>query len=612
MEAEMAINILFSSFSMLLILVLAKVGGGHALCGVSRCSDYGPAIRFPFKIKDQQPDNQCGYPGFELSCNDNNQTVLELPFSLKVLVKKIDYTSQLIHIYHDYNDPKSCLANLSLPVSPFHFKDYFYPYDFALFNCSAPDRDRGYLVPCLDVPGYHVYAVDSSVEIDYYSLTSCSKIAANISSVPYDFFSQNFRTQLNWSTPNCGKCESQGKICSFKNYTGGYEIQCSEESQGVSSTAMLLIRGSILGPFFLVVVASLLYRFHTMNKMEKENQVKIEKFLEDYRALKPTRYSYADIKKITNQFEEKLGQGGYGTVFKGKLSNEILVAVKVLDNSTGKGEDFINEVGTIGRIHHVNVVRLVGFCADGFKRALVYEFLPNDSLQKFLFTEKQKKHSLSWVKLQNIALGVAKGIEYLHQGCDQRILHFDIKPHNILLDHNFNPKVSDFGLAKLCSKEKSAVSMTAARGTVGYIAPEVFSRNFGNVSYKSDVYSFGMLLLDMVGVRKKGDVTVEDSSQTYFPEWIYNRLREGEELGMHIEEEEDAKIAKKLTIVGLWCIQWYPVDRPAMNIVVQMLEGEGDGLTMPPSPFASTAQMNRTTMPARAFEIELEVISEVE
>ncbi|XP_059669378.1 rust resistance kinase Lr10-like [Cornus florida] len=169
---------------------------------------------------------------------------------------------------------------------------------------------------------------------------------------------------------------------------------------------------------------------------------------------------------ITNQFEEKLGQGGYGTVFKGKLSNEILVAVKLLDNSTGKGEDFINEVGTIGRIHHVNVVRLVGFCADGFKRVFVYEFLPNDSLQKFLFTENHKKHSFGLEKLQDIALEIAKGIEYLHQGCNQRILHFDIKPHNILLDHNFNPKVSDFGLAKLCSKEQSTVSMTAARGTI--------------------------------------------------------------------------------------------------------------------------------------------------
>ena len=161
-----------------------------------------------------------------------------------------------------------------------------------------------------------------------------------------------------------------------------------------------------------------LYRVYRYDKTEKENQARIERFLEDYRALKPTRYSYNDVKRITNQFTEKLGQGAYGTVFKGKLSNEIHVAVKILNSSTGNGEEFINEVGTMGRIHHVNVVRLVGFCADGFKRALVYEFLPNDSLEKFI-SLVDSNHFLGWKKLEGIALGIAKGIEYLHQGCDQ-------------------------------------------------------------------------------------------------------------------------------------------------------------------------------------------------
>ncbi|KAL6130273.1 hypothetical protein ACLB2K_068654 [Fragaria x ananassa] len=260
--------------------------------------------------------------------------------------------------------------------------------------------------------------------------------------------------------------------------------------------------------------------------MEKQNQLKIETFLEDYKALKPSRYSYADIKRITNQFEDKLGEGAYGTVFKGKLSSELFVAVKVLKNTNyGDGEEFLNEVGTMGHIHHVNVVRLVGFCADGFRRALVYEFLPNGSLQDFISSADNKNSFLGWDKLKDIALGIAKGIEYLHQGCDQRILHFDIKPHNVLLDQNFTPKVSDFGMSKLCAKDQSIVSMTAARGTLGYIAPEVFSRNFGNVSYKSDVYSFGMVLLEIVGGRKNiGDETMDQASEVYYPEWIYNLL----------------------------------------------------------------------------------------
>ncbi|XP_073282709.1 rust resistance kinase Lr10-like, partial [Primulina huaijiensis] len=277
----------------------------------------------------------------------------------------------------------------------------------------------------------------------------------------------------------------------------------------------------------------------------------------------------------------------------------------------GNGEEFINEVATIGKIHHVNVVRLVGFCADGFKRALIYEFLPNESLERFIFQEGRKKNSLDPTRLHDIALGIAKGIEYLHEGCEKQILHFDIKPHNILLDHNFHPKICDFGLAKLCSKEQSAVSMTAARGTMGYIAPEMLSRTFGKVSYKSDVYSFGMLLLEMVGGRKNVDNSV-NNSQVYFPQWIYNHLNQGDEILMHIEEEGDeTKIARKLTIVGIWCIQWYPADRPSMKAVVQMLERDGDNLTVPPNPFPVTNDTNSATrVSGRRYQPELEIISE--
>ncbi|KAL2528468.1 Protein kinase superfamily protein [Forsythia ovata] len=316
-------------------------------------------------------------------------------------------------------------------------------------------------------------------------------------------------------------------------------------------------------------------------------------------ALRPTRYSYADIKKITDNFKKELGQGGYGIVYKGKLSNQILVAVKVLKINKGNGEEFINEVSTIGRIHHVNVVRLVGYCADGCRRALVYEFLPNDSLEKFISSGNQKS-TLGWEKLQQIAIGVAKGIEYLHQGCNQRILHFDIKPHNILLDHSFNPKVSDFGLAKLCSKDQSVISMTVARGTIGYIAPEVFSRNYGNVSYKADVYSFGMLLIDIVGGKKNYRAAEQDDSEVYFPEWMYNQLEKGKEIEIETEKDEDTKIVKKITIVGLWCIQWYPAERPSMKTVIQMLEGENMPV-MPPNPFAS---MNATDTNSTSHEIQ--------
>ncbi|CAL9224753.1 unnamed protein product [Arabidopsis halleri] len=187
-----------------------------------------------------------------------------------------------------------------------------------------------------------------------------------------------------------------------------------------------------------------------------------------------------------------------------------------------------------------------------------------------------------------IALGVARGLEYLHHGCRTRIVHFDIKPQNVLLDENFLPKVSDFGLAKLCERKESILSLLDTRGTIGYIAPEVFSRVYGRVSHKSDVYSYGMLVLEMIGARNKtsSEDTSSNTSSMYFPEWIYKDLEKGEGeriIDNGIDNEED-EVAKKMTLVGLWCIQSSPSDRPAMNRVVEMMEGNLDALEVPPRP----------------------------
>ncbi|CAL5342898.1 unnamed protein product [Camellia sinensis] len=533
-----------------------------------------------------------------------------------VFVQQINYIDQSLYI----SDPSSCfpeqlLLNLnhSLSASPFKFSPHHYPGNFSFFSCPSSTMQT-YPFEWYDIEyayyrhppfpitnnchnssqGHVVYAVPDDFLIQQF-LLSCRKLytVTSIDSPLYgspDLDTNELR--LSWSKAICGRCEEIGKYCRLRRRNKSNsssrkhdEFECFDNDihnpppiiTGVIPPCLIL----------LLVVTVTIYFVHRSNKLKKEDQVKIEIFLEDY-----IRYTYAEIKKITNNFKEKLGQGGYGTVYKGKLSNDIHIATKILNDVKGNGDDFINEVGTLGRIHHINVVCLVRYCANGFKRAL-------------------EKCSLGWEKLQGIALGIAKGIEYLHQWCDQRILHFDIKSDNILLDHKFNPKISDFGLAKLCSKEQSAISMTAARGTIGYIAPEVFSGNFGNVSYKSDVYSFGMLLLEMVGGRKNTHVTTQNTSEVYFPEWIYNRLKHEEEQGVMIEEDEDAKIVKKITIVGLWCIQWYPGDRPSMKVVVQMLEGDdGDTLTMPPNPFTTTNPM--TARDQNSFDNKLEVISESE
>ncbi|KAM0891075.1 hypothetical protein ACQ4PT_026625 [Festuca glaucescens] len=311
----------------------------------------------------------------------------------------------------------------------------------------------------------------------------------------------------------------------------------------------------------------------------------VEKFLRIQQMIGPTRYSYTDIVAVTSHFRDKSGQGGYGSVYKGVLlPGSTHVAVKMLEgNSSCNGEDFISEVYTIGRIHHVNVVRLVGFCSEEMRRALVYEYMPRGSLDKCIFSAEK---SFSWDKLNEIALGIDRGINYLHQGCDMQILHFDIKPHNILLDSNFVPKVADFGLAKLYPRGDNFVPLSAMRGTVGYIAPEMISRSFGVVSSKSDVYSFGMLLLEMAGGRRNADPNVVTSSQGYYPSWVYDQLTlqgEAGEISPVIADMHE--LEKKLCVVGLWCIQMRSRDRPTMSDVMEMLEAGADVLQMPSRPF---------------------------
>ena len=347
----------------------------------------------------------------------------------------------------------------------------------------------------------------------------------------------------------------------------------------------------IIGRTALGILCLLVYLIYKFQRRHLSLDDDIEEFLHSHNNLQLIKYSYSEVKKMTHNFKNKLGQGGFGSVYKGRLRSGHIVAVKMLVMSKANGQDFVNEVATIGRIHHVNVVRLIGFCIQGSKWALVYDFMPNGSLDKFVFLDRGNNIPLSWERLYKIALGVASGIEYLHQGCDMKILHFDIKPHNILLNEDFTPKVSDFGLAKLHSTDESIVSLTAARGTLGYIAPELFYKNIGGVSYKADVYSFGMLLLEMAGKRKNVNAFAEHSSQIYFPSWIYDRYDRGEDMEMGDATEDEKKFVRKMVIVALWCIQMKPIDRPSMSKALEMLEGDVELLQMPPKPTLYSMEM---------------------
>ncbi|KAM3381896.1 G-type lectin S-receptor-like serine/threonine-protein kinase isoform X1 [Capsicum galapagoense] len=298
----------------------------------------------------------------------------------------------------------------------------------------------------------------------------------------------------------------------------------------------------------------------------------------------PISFSYRDLQHRTNNFSQLLGTGGFGSVYKGSLVDGTLIAVKKLDKVLPHGErEFITEVNTIGSMHHMNLVRLCGYCSEGTRRLLVYEFMKNGSLDKWIFhSYSNRDRLLIWPTRFRIAIGTAQGIAYFHEQCRNRIIHCDIKPENILLDEDFCPKVSDFGLAKLMGREHSHV-VTMVRGTRGYLAPEWVSNR--PITVKADVYSYGMLLLEIIGGRRNLDMTC-DAEDFFYPGWAYKEMTEGtpekvvdRRLEGAIEKEE----LIRALMVAFWCIQDEVSTRPTMGEVVKMLEGSVD-IEMPPMP----------------------------
>ncbi|CAL2240007.1 unnamed protein product [Prunus armeniaca] len=589
-------------------------------CAPSSCGNIHN-ISYPFRL-NSDPE-YCGDSRYTLHC-DNNVTVLHL-HSGKYLVLAINYYYTYIRVVDPGLEKKNCSSIPRYPLanSNFSLGDLYYPssQSVTFFRCANPVNSSLNVViaQCtnnLSRTGYvniHdtttsdledgcsiEWTTMASESLDDQNYQNISHRYINIHNALTDGFLLYYRSSgvafvecgpHQW-IPRGSKCKPGSFVLDLLKLIYDYEAQffgSGDPWRGITLLITIIFVLHLMVKFILApfVIAFFLY---TWRKRHSSMYSTIENFLHDDNNFPPIRYSYLDIKKMSNEFKNKLGEGGFGMVFKGKLRSGHFGAIKMLSKSKANGEDFISEVATIGRIHHVNVVQLVGYCVEGSKRALVYEFMQNGSLDKYIYS-KQGNNLLSYKKMYDISLGVARGIEYLHQGCDMQILHFDIKPHNILLDENFVPKISDFGLAKLYPTVNSIVSLTAARGTMGYMAPELFYKNIGGVSYKADVYSFGMLLMEMGSRRKNLNARAEHSSQIYFPSWVYDQYKEGKELEMEDITEEEKKIIKKMVITALWCIQMKPSDRPAMNEVIKMLEGDVESLQMPPKPFLCPQEM---------------------
>ena len=289
-----------------------------------------------------------------------------------------------------------------------------------------------------------------------------------------------------------------------------------------------------------------------------------------------------------------MGRGSFGIVYKGVLVSSYTkyVAVKKLDKMVREGErEFKTEVTVIGQTHHNNLVRLLGYCDEGEHQLLVYEFMYNGSLSSFLFGVIRP----SWQQRMQIALGIARGLIYLHEECSTQIIHCDIKPQNILLDDLFIAKISDFGLAKLLMNHQT-LTQTGIKGTKGYVAPEWFRNTL--VTVKVDVYSFGVMLLEIICCRRCVDVEMERAA--ILTEWAYECYSRGKVERLMENDEEalsDMVWVKKLVMVAIWCVQDVPLLRPSIREVTHMLEGILE-ISAPPSPFlySSTSEARKSSM----------------
>ncbi|GMP95695.1 hypothetical protein CsSME_00044639 [Camellia sinensis var. sinensis] len=286
-------------------------------------------------------------------------------------------------------------------------------------------------------------------------------------------------------------------------------------------------------------------------------------------------FTFEELKEATEGFKDELGRGSFGIVYKGvlKFGSKKQVAVKKLDKSTQEGErEFKADVSAIGKTHHKNLVQLLGYCQEGPHRLLVYEFMSNGSLANFLFSLPRP----DWYQRTQMALGIARGLVYLHEDCNAPIIHCNIKPQNILIDQNFTARISDFGLAKSLLLNQTQTH-TGIRGTRGYVAPEWFKNV--PVTVKVDVYSFGVMLLEIICCRKSVAKEFGEEEKAILTDWAYDCYMNGR-LDILVDNDE-AAIEDNVPLswwilTAIWCVQEDPSKRPTMKIVTQMLEGYVD------------------------------------
>ncbi|EOA16194.1 hypothetical protein CARUB_v10004334mg [Capsella rubella] len=371
----------------------------------------------------------------------------------------------------------------------------------------------------------------------------------------------------------------------FDNITLAASPPSLQPAKKAKAKAIVVILVPIVVVVIIIVIFVLLARRYAVLCWRRKKFQEFDFEQSGITTVDSLQFDFKTIKVATKNFSDRLGQGGFGAVFKGTLPNGIEIAVKRLSKASAQGEEeFKNEVLVVAKLQHRNLVRLFGFCLEGEEKILVYEFVPNKSLDYFLF-DPTKHEILDWSRRYNIIEGIARGILYLHQDSRLTIIHRDLKASNILLDADMNPKIADFGMARIFGMDQSGANTNKIVGTRGYMPPEYVMQ--GLFSMKSDVYSFGVLVLEIICGQNNRFFQQSDNTTENFVTYAW-RLWKSESLlelvDSSISENCEKEEVKRCIHIALLCVQKDPKDRPTLSTILLMLTSNTIDLPDPQPP----------------------------
>ncbi|KAL9317360.1 hypothetical protein ACSQ67_013877 [Phaseolus vulgaris] len=375
-----------------------------------------------------------------------------------------------------------------------------------------------------------------------------------------------------------------------------------------SNTTIIVI--AIIVPAAAVVLVICLFLYLTRRNARKnlagqtiKEEEEDEEDEDEINIVESLQFNFDTIRVATEDFSDsnKLGQGGFGIVYWGRLSNGLMIAVKRLSRDSGQGDtEFKNEVLLVVKLQHRNLVRLLGFCLEGRERLLVYEFVPNKSLDYFIF-DPAMNAQLDWEKRYKIIRGIARGLLYLHEDSQLRIIHRDLKASNILLDQEMNPKIADFGMARLVLMDQTQANTSRIVGTYGYMAPEYAMH--GQFSVKSDVFSFGVLILEIVSGQKNSGINNGENMEDLLS-FAWRNWKEGKAINIVDPSLNNNSRNEMLRCIhiGLLCVQENLVDRPTMANIVLMLNSYSLSLPIPAEPAFYMNSITRSLPEMQSWE----------